>query len=119
MGTKIITCTYCGNQELIRLAEGERFRLVCSACGAAKKEVDIVLPPTQLQRQPEQPNSQPAIPQPRAGERKYRHKNRKDYKEKKSSRKRKYEKSGKTKKRKSTVKCWFEKFKDEIEDIFD
>lgn len=127
MATKIITCKYCGNQELIRLAEGERFRLVCSACGAANKDVEIVQPPVQQsiqpplqpQRQPEQSKIQPAIPQSRSDEKKYRDKNRKDYKNKKSSRKRKYEKSGKSKKRKSTVKYWFEKVKDEIEDIFD
>lgn len=107
MATKLTTCAYCGNQELVRLAEGERFQLVCSACGAAAKDV-AVLPG---QPQPATPAAAPKVDSRTV--KAERPVSKKDYKRKNKKSRRKYSK------RKKDLKYWFKKVKDEIEDIFD
>lgn len=42
--TKIATCSYCGVRTLIRLDRGERYELVCSACGAHLRELSVLEP---------------------------------------------------------------------------
>jgi transcription initiation factor TFIIIB Brf1 subunit/transcription initiation factor TFIIB len=110
VATKLTTCSYCGNQELIRLAEGERFQLVCAACGARSKQVDV-LPDAQRARS-SRPEIKPAEEVPPRKTRDFS----KDERRRGSKKSRRKEKE---KKKKKSFKYWVKKAIDEIEDIFD
>jgi hypothetical protein len=108
VATKLPTCSYCGNQELIRLAEGERFQLVCVACGARSKQV-AVLPGAQRAGS-SRPEVKPAEEVPPRKTRDF-SKDERTRDGKKSRRK--------EKEKKKSFKYWVKKAIDEIEDIFD
>jgi len=40
--TKIATCSYCGTRTLMTLAEGKRYELVCSTCGAPLHDMQML-----------------------------------------------------------------------------
>lgn len=110
--TKIATCSYCGTRTLIRLDRGERYELVCSACGAHLRELSVV------GRSEPKPETRAPVEKPRSllnrdyrSTEESRSKPNKKYREKRDKYRHKRKRRG--------LGYWIREAWDEIEDFFD
>lgn len=104
-GATLITCCYCGAQDVFKIHKGKRRQLACLSCGAPMRKMT----PMKVTEPATPPTPAPKPPQA-------------DYKAKYEKYKSKYKSSqrhGAYHKKRKKKKGWVAELWDELDDIFD